>query len=54
MLWKVAKNLSNYIDILFQIYKIQGSALDALSSMQSFLKGRPQRFDSIEQAIEYK
>ena len=33
---------------------VEGSALDALSSMQTFLQGRPKTFNSIEQAIEYK
>ena len=32
----------------------EGSALEALSSMQTFLHGRPKQFNSIEQAIEYK
>jgi len=32
---------------------VEGSALDALSSMQTYLQGRPKIFKSIEQAIEY-
>ncbi|XP_031555798.1 protein phosphatase methylesterase 1-like [Actinia tenebrosa] len=32
---------------------VEGTALDALSSMQNFLKGRPQSFKSIEQGIEW-
>ena len=30
---------------------VEGTALDALSSMQSFLRGRPKSFPSIENAI---
>ena len=32
---------------------VEGSALDALASMQSFLQSRPKQFGSVEQAIEY-
>lgn len=32
---------------------VEGSALEALSSMQSFLRSRPQFFKSIQQAIEW-
>ena len=32
---------------------VEGTALDALSSMQSFLRGRPKCFPSIENAIEW-
>lgn len=32
---------------------VEGSALQALSSMQSFLRSRPQFFKSIQQAIEW-
>lgn len=32
---------------------VEGSALEALSSMQSFLRSRPQVFKSIQQAIEW-
>ncbi len=32
---------------------VEGSAMDALSSMQTYLQGRPKIFKSIEQAIEY-
>merc|ERR1712241_562010 len=32
---------------------VEGTALDALSSMQSFLRGRPKSFPSIENAIEW-
>ena len=31
-----------------------GSAMNALSSMQSFLRSRPQSFESIENAIEWR
>lgn len=46
----------NYIPSLIALSVIdvvEGSALDALSSMQTFLQGRPKMFKSIEQAIEY-
>lgn len=46
----------NYIKNLIGLVVIdvvEGSAMDALSSMQSFLQGRPKYFDSIEKAIEY-
>ena len=32
---------------------VEGTAMDALSSMQSFLRGRPKCFPSIENAIEW-
>ncbi|KAL0275892.1 UNVERIFIED_CONTAM: hypothetical protein PYX00_003613 [Menopon gallinae] len=32
---------------------VEGTALDALSSMQSFLRGRPKTFTSLENAIEW-
>merc|ERR1711976_315009 len=32
---------------------VEGTALDALSSMQSFLRGRPKSFSSVENAIEW-
>lgn len=32
---------------------ILGTAMDSLSSMQSFLKGRPKVFKSLEQGIEW-
>eukprot|EP00093_Oithona_nana_P012035 12035.XXX_661160_662383_1 [CDS] Oithona nana genome sequencing. len=32
---------------------VEGTAMDALSSMQSFLRGRPKTFHSIEYAIEW-
>ena len=47
----------NYIKNLIGLVVIdvvEGSALEALSSMQTFLQGRPKLFNSIEQAIEYK
>lgn len=31
-----------------------GSAMNALSSMQNFLRGRPQSFESLERAIEWR
>ncbi|CAH1778219.1 unnamed protein product [Owenia fusiformis] len=32
---------------------VEGTALEALTSMQSFLRGRPQAFDKLETAIEW-
>ncbi|XP_071551344.1 protein phosphatase methylesterase 1 isoform X2 [Panulirus ornatus] len=32
---------------------VEGTAMDALSSMQSFLRGRPQKFNSLQNAIEW-
>ena len=32
---------------------ISGTAMEALSSMQSFLRGRPSSFQSLEQGIEW-
>ncbi|XP_042221270.1 protein phosphatase methylesterase 1-like isoform X2 [Homarus americanus] len=32
---------------------VEGTAMDALSSMQSFLRGRPQNFNSLQNAIEW-
>lgn len=32
---------------------VEGTALDALQSMQAFLKGRPKSFPSLENAIEW-
>lgn len=33
---------------------VEGSAMEALASMQSFLQGRPKFFNSLEQAVEYR
>lgn len=32
---------------------VEGTAMEALASMQSFLRSRPQHFKSIQQAIEW-
>lgn len=32
---------------------VEGTAMEALASMQSFLRSRPQHFNSIQQAIEW-
>lgn len=32
---------------------VEGTAMEALASMQSFLRSRPQNFKSIQQAIEW-
>ena len=52
----VHTGFSNYVQNLIGLVVIdvvEGSALEALSSMQTFLQGRPKTFNSIEQAIEY-
>lgn len=46
---KILPNLSG----LAVIDVVEGTALDALSSMQSFLRSRPQKFGSLKQAIEW-
>lgn len=33
---------------------VEGSAVEALSSMNSYLRGRPSKFRSIEQAVEWR
>jgi len=43
-----------YLTLTFIVYQMRvGTALESLSSMQSFLRGRPQRFESLERGIEY-
>ena len=32
---------------------VEGSAMDALSAMHTFLRGRPDRFQSVQHAIEW-
>jgi protein phosphatase methylesterase 1 len=49
-----ASNYVNNLIALVVIDVVEGSALEALSSMQTFLQGRPKSFNSVEQAIEYK
>lgn len=47
---------ANYIPSLIGLAVIdvvEGTALDALASMQSFLRGRPTNFKSLEHAIEW-
>ncbi|XP_065846240.1 protein phosphatase methylesterase 1-like [Oscarella lobularis] len=48
-----ARKLIPSIVGLVVIDVVEGSAMEALSSMQSFLKGRPKSFRSQEQAIEW-
>jgi len=38
---------------LIVIDVVEGTALESLSSMQTFLRSRPKTFNSVEQAIEY-
>lgn len=33
---------------------VEGTAMEALASMQSFLRSRPKQFPSLEQAIEWR
>ncbi|XP_071951018.1 protein phosphatase methylesterase 1-like [Antedon mediterranea] len=47
------KNLVPNLRSLVVIDVVEGSALEALHSMQSFLRGRPSRFKSLQYAIEY-
>ncbi|KAK6641716.1 hypothetical protein RUM44_013431 [Polyplax serrata] len=44
--------ISNLIGLVV-IDVVEGTAMDALSSMQSFLRGRPKTFVSLENAIEW-
>lgn len=46
-------NLSSLNGIVV-IDVVEGTALGALSSMQSILRGRPQSFNSIEDAIKWR
>ncbi|XP_073995021.1 protein phosphatase methylesterase 1 isoform X2 [Rhodnius prolixus] len=45
-------NLKSLIGLVV-IDVVEGTALSALSSMQSILRGRPQSFDSVEEAIRW-
>ncbi|XP_072040987.1 protein phosphatase methylesterase 1-like [Amphiura filiformis] len=47
------KNLIPSLIGLIVIDVVEGTALDALQSMQSFLRGRPKQFKSLEYAIEW-
>ncbi|XP_060805840.1 protein phosphatase methylesterase 1 [Amyelois transitella] len=46
-------SLEQHIEGLAVIDVVEGTAMDALASMQSFLRGRPTHFKSIEHAIEW-
>ena len=39
---------------LIVIDVVEGTAMEALASMQSFLRSRPKHFPSLEQAIEWR
>lgn len=39
---------------LIVIDVVEGTAMEALASMQSFLRSRPKQFHSLEQAIEWR
>ena len=41
------------ISVMMCEYDFTGTALEALASMQSFLRGRPSVFKSLEHAIEW-
>ncbi|GBP80301.1 Protein phosphatase methylesterase 1 [Eumeta japonica] len=45
--------LENYVEGLVVIDVVEGTAMEALASMQSFLRSRPTHFRSIEHAIEW-
>ncbi|CAG9793397.1 unnamed protein product [Diatraea saccharalis] len=45
--------LQGYVQGLVVIDVVEGTAMDALASMQSFLRGRPTHFKSIRHAIEW-
>jgi len=49
----VAKECPSMINALCVIDVVEGSALEALSSMQCFLSSRPKQFSTQQQAIEY-
>jgi len=49
----VVKNLVPSVAALIVIDVVEGTALDALTHMQSFLRGRPSVFNSLQHAIEY-
>lgn len=46
-------SLQGYIHGIVVIDVVEGTAMDALTSMQSFLRGRPTHFKSIRHAIEW-
>lgn len=48
-----AQGLIPSLSGLVVIDVVEGTALEALSSMQSFLRGRPKVFSSLEHAIEW-
>lgn len=39
---------------LIVIDVVEGTAMEALASMQSFLRSRPKHFGSLDQAIEWR
>ncbi|EMP23925.1 Protein phosphatase methylesterase 1 [Chelonia mydas] len=49
-----ASNLVPSLLGLCMIDVVEGTAMDALNSMQNFLRGRPKTFKSIENAIEWR
>ncbi|XP_026332407.1 protein phosphatase methylesterase 1 [Hyposmocoma kahamanoa] len=46
-------SLQDYIEGLAVIDVVEGTAMEALASMQSFLRGRPTHFKSIQHAVEW-
>ena len=49
----VAANVLKNVVGLIVIDVVEGSAMDALSGMITFLRGRPQSFESEESAIKW-
>ncbi|ESO07941.1 hypothetical protein HELRODRAFT_75640, partial [Helobdella robusta] len=47
------KQTVSYLVGLIVIDVVEGTAMEALSGMQTFLRNRPSTFDSIESAVEY-
>ena len=50
----VSSNLVPSLLGLCMIDVVEGTAMDALNSMQNFLHGRPKTFKSLENAIEWR
>lgn len=58
-LWKVtecSKNIQKLVALRThtEVFSFLGSAMEALHSIQNFLKGRPKSFKSVDHAIEWR
>lgn len=60
-LWKVTERSKNIQKLLpcthtevTKVFSFLGSAMEALHSIQNFLKGRPKSFKSVDHAIEWR